>query len=157
MSATARPIPRGRWPLGLLGMLALVVAVESFLARHTLDFTSIIAAGYAYPARNCRATRPGEILCFGDSLMKFGVLPRVFETRLGTRTTNLAIPGGLPAASFFLFRRAVEAGARPSVVLVSFKPTILQGRPRDFAPQLAALANARESLELAWAGQDAGL
>jgi len=58
-----------------------------------------------------------DVLCFGDSQMKFGIAPHVVAARTGRPAYNLAIVGGQPPASYFLLRRALEAGARPSAVL----------------------------------------
>jgi hypothetical protein len=45
-------MPRsGRWPWGLLGMLALVVAVESTVARHRFEFLDMTSVTWALSGR----------------------------------------------------------------------------------------------------------
>ena len=63
-----------------------------------------------------------EVLAFGDSMVEFGVLPGVIAERSGLRAINLAVHDGSPAVSYFLLRRALEAGARPRAIVVDFMP-----------------------------------
>jgi hypothetical protein len=91
-----------------------------------------------------------EILGFGDSLLKQGLIPRILEERLGKRTYNLAVGGGLPVASYLLFRKALEAGARPSAVLVDFEPVMLALRPMHSANRLAEVASFADCLDVGW-------
>src|SRR5262249_14919578 len=91
MSGTRRN-SRAGLPGGLLGMIALVVAVEGFVVSDPLRFvgnpdrlgwrtTRRVAAG--------GEARRSEVLCFGDSLVKHGVYPTVVESVLGRRAFNL--------------------------------------------------------------------
>jgi len=43
---------------------------------------------------------------------------------------NLALARGPAPATFFLLRRALEAGTRPEAIVVDFKPSVLVGSPR---------------------------
>jgi hypothetical protein len=64
------------------------------------------------------------------------------------------VNAGRAPASYFLLRRALTAGARPSAVLVDFEPNILS-QPPAIAPELwAELAGPRDCLELAIAARD---
>jgi hypothetical protein len=44
------------------------------------------------------------------------------EPRLGKTVRSLALLNGRPAASYFLLRRALDAGAEPKLVLVDYQP-----------------------------------
>src|SRR5437764_5954746 len=63
-----------------------------------------------------------DVLVLGDSMLKFGLAPKVLESRLGRPVYSLALLDGKPAASYFLLRRALDSGARPRVVLVDYQP-----------------------------------
>ena len=58
------------------------------------------------------------ILCFGTSLSKYGVVAPLNERATGHRTFNLAVCRGQMPSTYFLFRRAIDAGARPAAVLL---------------------------------------
>jgi hypothetical protein len=148
-----------RWPGGAVGTLALVLAVELFVARHQdLDFATVWAAGWKHTGALARGRAAGcEVLCLGDSLVKFGVVPRVLEDRLGGRAINLALCVGQPPAALAVLRRALEAGARPKVVLVDFTEHLLARGPRKNARLWPELLSAGECLDLAWTARDPGL
>jgi len=98
-----------------------------------------------------------DILCFGDSLIKLGVLPRVIEDCLGLSAYNLAVLAGQPASSFFLFRRALESGHRPSAVIVDFSAPLLTMPLRVNTEGWAEIANCREAFRLAFEAGDPAL
>ena len=113
---------RGRWPLGLFGMLVLVALVERGLVRgqrHTSD--KAVSWSFAASAIE-REARSAQVVVFGDSMMKFGVLPRVIEARSGARAYNLALFDGPPLASLALFERLLAEGGRPGAVLLNVMP-----------------------------------
>jgi hypothetical protein len=140
----------GRVPAGLLGMVALAVAVELFLARHPLAFGLPDWGEWSRSGRAARERAPGcDVLCFGDSMMKDGLQPRVIVARLGRPAYNLAVSATPPPASYFLLRRALASGARPAAVVVGFSPSLLADHPRT-APLWGQLLDAREAFELAW-------
>lgn len=151
MSERARRIP-----LGLLGMLALLAAVEGYFARHDLDCMTIAN----WDARFARAAagRDGpasEVLYLGDSLIKMGVVPSAIEARSGLRGYNLALSGGQPPASYFLLRRAIEAGAHPRAVVVDFFPSgVVRHGPWFGMEHWPFLLDGREALDLAWTARD---
>jgi hypothetical protein len=138
-----------RMPWGLIGMLGLIVAIEAGLERHHLDFTRFYIHDWRVSGRKARAVAPAcDVLCFGDSLVKFGVAPRAIEPRLGRRVYNLAICDGQAPSSYFLFRRALEAGARPSAVVVDFVPHLLAAGSRHNLRQWPELVTPRDGLDL---------
>src|SRR4051812_42261979 len=121
-----RVVPRrGARPWGTMGMIVVVATVELLVHRvEDRHFTTNAALSWAYGGRAADRKAAGrDVLCFGDSMVKFGVAPRVLEDRLGTKAYNLALYAGSPTASYFLLRRALEAGARPSAILVDFQPS----------------------------------
>ncbi len=142
-------------PWGFLGTIVLVCAVESIVSRHFPDLASSYSQEWRKTGRNVRPEAPrGEILCFGDSLVKVGVAPRVLEHRLGKRVFNFALSAGQPVASYFLFRRTLEAGARPAAVVIDSKWTALAGRHAFNQAILPDIFGPREFLGLAWTARD---
>jgi hypothetical protein len=117
---------RPRWPVGFVGMLGLLLAVESILARGELGLDTVGAADWGLNrAEAVREARDAEILCFGDSLIKCGVAPAVLEARLDRAAYNLASLGATPPASYFLLKRTLDAGARPRAILYDAKASTL--------------------------------
>jgi hypothetical protein len=98
-----------------------------------------------------------EILCFGDSLVKLGVLPRVIEDYLGLSAYNLAVLAGQPATSFFLFRQVLESGQRPRAVIVDFSAPLLTLSLRTNMECWAEVATCRDAIELAVEAGDPAL
>ena len=143
-----------RMPWGLLGMLALVGTAERFVARREVDFTTLGAEHLKFAAAASRNAAGYGVLCFGDSLLKYAVVPRAIESTTGQRAFNLSSAGATPPASYFLLRRAIEAGAKPSVILVDFKPNLLAVDPRTDLRAYASALGLAESLDFAWAARD---
>jgi hypothetical protein len=150
MSAPSSIAPRRRIPLGLLGMLALVAAIEWTIAARRLDFTTVWADDWRSTAIAATRKAPGrDVLCFGDSLVKFGVLPRVIEARTGRKSYNLAINAGTVPASYFLLCRALGAGARPRAIVVDFFALMQPDVPRKSTRLYPDLATPGDCLDLA--------
>ena len=106
-----------RPPWGFLGMLGLVMAIEWTLAGHDLDFTA--PWHWDWRVIGKAATRPDrvkdkELLFFGDSLVKFGLMPKVIQQGTGKTAYNFALHTGQTSSSYFMLRRTLRAGARPS-------------------------------------------
>ena len=141
-------------PWRFLGMVVIVVGVEVCVARHD-GFTTLADAEHRFAYQAAGNARDYEVLCFGDSQAKDDVLPPVVEARLGKRTLNLAIPGSPAPSAYFLLRRALESGARPSALLVDYHAWVLQVDPRDRVSMYAELGDWRDCLELAWTARDA--
>ena len=151
---------RSTLPLGLLGMLALAAAIERYEVRAEPGFLSVHGASWRVAGREgIRAARRCAVLCFGDSLVKLGVLPRVLEARSGRPAYNLAVLNGPAPASFFLLRRALAAGARPEAIVVDFAEGILADGPSSPTRPYpwADLLDLGEALELAWTARDPDL
>lgn len=134
-------------PLGLLGMLALIAGSERLIDRYVVPDTTTLAwhaarRAAAHQVRGC------AVLGFGDSLVKHGLATPVLEQSLGVRAYNLALPGGQAAAHEALLRRAIEHGARPSVVLIDGE--VLFFSPLQQTRLWAELLPSRELAALAW-------
>jgi hypothetical protein len=147
-------------PVGLIGMLGLIVAVEQFLAARALEFTGnsvLLDWRTTGRAASSREVRRSEVLCFGDSLVKHGIYPPILEASLGRPAFNLAIPAAPPPASYFLLRRALDAGARPRAVIVDAHAMLLPSRPGLSAGYWPELLTVRELLELSLVARDSRL
>jgi hypothetical protein len=135
-------------------MLGLVLAAELFVSRNAPSFMDVAELDWMSSGR--ASTRKGarfEILCFGTSMLKFGIAPRVLEAKLGRRVYNFALLDGKPALTYLLFRRAIAAGARPSALIVDYPPEGLNQPPWHLLTNPhwnALLASPREAWELAW-------
>jgi hypothetical protein len=155
-SATQQParLQSPRLPWGILGMLGLVALAEMLVSHSTLNFVNAteldwMSSGHA----TARKAGRYDILCFGDSMLKFGVAPRVLEARLGRKIYNFALLDGKPVLSYMLFRRAIAAGARPSALIVDFSPEGLNQAGWHLLTNPnwnSLLASPREAWELAW-------
>jgi hypothetical protein len=131
-------------------MLALMVVIENIVARDVLDFSDPVSLSWRLAAHSARHVAPRcAVLCAGDSLVKHGLIPKVITARSGLAAVNLAVARGPAPATYFLFRRALEAGARPAALVVDFKPNVLSGGPRYNIREWQETLTLRESLDLA--------
>jgi hypothetical protein len=138
-------------------MLGLIGAVEQFVASHALDFIGnpvLLAWRTTGRAASGKEVRRSEVLCFGDSLVKHGIYPPILEVSLGRPVFNLAIPAAPPPASYFLLRRALEAGAKPKALIFDAHAMLLPFRPGVTAEHWPELLTARELVELSWVARD---
>ncbi len=144
---TARP--RRTAPIGLLGAIAIAVAIESSVAGRALDLLSDTAWDWrtAGEAARSRKIRDAEILCAGDSLVKLSVAPTVLRDRLGRPARSLAIANGRAPSTYFLLKRALDSGARPRVLVIDFMPHLLaldHREPARYWPELLSVAEAAD-------------
>jgi len=127
----------------------LIVAIECSVARNWLDFSDPVSLSWRFSAEASTTQAPGaEVLCVGDSLVKHGLFPAVIEQATGRRTVNLSTARGPALLTYFLFHRALDAGARPSAIIVNAKPAVLLGGPDYDARYWQEVLTLRESLEL---------
>src|SRR5262249_43305671 len=109
-----------------------------------------------------KIARHSHILCLGSSSTKMGLIPLVIEERTGRRTYNIALMAGRMPANYFLFRRALECGARPQAVLIdlvviSDVSHVSEGHRTDlrkFHRCWAELLSIRDTFDLAWEARD---
>jgi hypothetical protein len=144
-------------------MIVLATVVEGWLARHEVDFSGSPPVCWRTSRWAARQARGSEILCFGTSLSKFGLLPRVIEKRTGRRAYNLAVFSGPMPSSFFLLRQALEAGARPVAVVIDYQEGPIDRLSRHERPEglttnwrcWPELLDLRDCMDLAWSARDA--
>ncbi|MEO6808332.1 MAG: hypothetical protein ABI353_04390 [Isosphaeraceae bacterium] len=139
-------------------MIVILVVIEGYVNRHPGRFGHPWGHDWRHGSHAARREAPGcEVLCFGDSLVKQSVIPQVLEGRLGGPVYNLALGAGPPPASYFLLRRALEAGAHPRAVLVDFIPHLLAEGPRFSEQLLPEVTSLRDCLDLGWTSADPSL
>jgi len=142
-------------PWGLIGMIGLMAGVERFVERGGMDFQDVGDwAGRAVVRAASRDAKRFDLLCFGDSQVKLGVIPRVIHERTGLTAYNLANSGGQAPASYFLLRRALDSGARPAAVIVNYQTTLLSHGPRCNQGKWSAQLNPGEAARLAYWARD---
>lgn len=151
-AADTGPAPRRRWPAGLIGAVALIVLLDGIIARIPIGVEHRSRLNWSWDsALRSAADRGGraEILCFGDSLVKLGILPRLLEARLGRSSYNLAVLGGPPPTSHCLLRRVLDEGHSPRALIVNFSPLLLGMDPGVNLEWWAGLIGGRERIESA--------
>lgn len=122
-----------RLPSGMLGAVVLILLVDVVLGRIRWENPprSRLSASWRWANRAAEGPEAGaEVLCFGDSLIKLGIVPRVLEERLGRSSYNLAVLGGPAPASHELLRRVLDRGCRPGALVVHFSPLLLGMDPK---------------------------
>jgi hypothetical protein len=147
---------RGRAPVGLIGMIAAVVAVESLLSAHApglVESTTLFEWRVMGRTAAGDDVRRSEVLFFGDSLLKRGIYPPILEAKLGRPTYNLALTGGTAPSTYFLLRRALDHGARPRAVVVDFHAAQMILHPDMSADYWPELLSMRELFELSLAAR----
>ena len=148
-----------RCPWGLAGMVALVLLVEGAIQGRALSLFDVDEWAFRWTSRAAThgAVRKAEILCFGDSLVKLSVIPSVVRERTGKRVYNLALSGSQAPSSYFLLKKALDAGSKPEAVVVNFNPPLLRIGPRHNITRWGALLKPFEAAQLAWWARDAAL
>lgn len=156
MSRGFRILDRAPW--GLIGAVVVAMAVESFVDRHPSAFMHSHELDWRAAGREAAgpAVKRAEVLLFGDSMVKFGINPGLLQQRLGRRAHGLALLNGRPGASYFLLKRAIEAGARPKLVVVDYQPECMFEKTPHLLDQREwkGLLTLRECFDLALAHRD---
>ncbi len=144
-----------RCPLGLLGMLFLLAAVEGFLSRNAIDYTPDTTWDWNQAGRVAhRRVQNCEILILGDSQAKLGLVPQLIEMKTHRKAHNLAVAAGQVPTSYFLLSRAIDAGARPEAIVIDFLPHFLTVDPWFTIRHWPEFATGLECLELSWNARD---
>jgi hypothetical protein len=113
---------RTGWPLGLIGMLALVAATERYIEGRNIDFGTLLTIEWRRTGKSVYKEAPrADVLCFGTSLSRVGVSPNILKERTGLESFNLGLSGGQPFATYTMLKHALDAGARPKAIVVDFK------------------------------------
>lgn len=145
-------------PGGLLGMLVLLASVETHVARHDLDYTRTDFWDWRQAGKYAQSdARTCQVLCFGTSRIQQAIVPKVVEHQSGLKTWNLGVCWGQAPAAYFLLKRALDAGAKPTSILVEYHPTALSEGPwgaKGYWPELLGFT---EALDLGWSERDATL
>ena len=139
-------VPSRRWPLGLFGMLAIVVAVEFWLADNRKWFTFNHEVAWLNADLHVRAAAGCEVVAFGDSLVKHGVIPPVMEERLGSgrKAYNLAISGTSPLCHYILLKRLLAIPGVPPPKALLIDGELLDSKPLEPSQPWADLVTFRE-------------
>jgi hypothetical protein len=140
---------RNAIPSGAIGMVALLIVIESIVARHWIDLTDPVSLSWRYSARAAEnEARESQVLCLGDSLVKHGLVPSVFGQASGQRMANLSAAQASTLLTHSLLRRALDAGARPRALIVNAKPAVLLGGPEVNARAWQEVISLRDAIEL---------
>ena len=130
-------------------MIGLLVAIEKPIARSWLDFSDPVSLSWRFSTEAARTQAPGsDLLCLGDSLAKHGIIPSLIEAESGLRTVNLAAARCPTVMTYYVFRRALDAGAHPAAIIINTKQAVLIGSPEYNAQYWPAVLSPRECLEL---------
>jgi hypothetical protein len=122
VKSPGRLLPARAAPLGLVGMFVLVALTECMVQRHEIDFVHMLFWDWKDNRGLAARVAPGcEILCFGDSQVKLGVIPQVFEARLRRPAYNLAVLAATPPSAYYQLKKSLAAGATPTAIVVNYK------------------------------------
>lgn len=145
-------------PYGLLGALALMWTIEGAISRRPLECSDEISNVWRLSGQAARGiAAKAEILCFGDSLTKVGIVPRVLERRLSVPVFNLAVYAGHTSSSYFLLRRALASGARPKAIVLDCHSNLLAAASKTNGRFWTEITNFPEALDLCWQTLDPAL
>ncbi len=140
-------------------MLALLMVAELAVARAGREIQGQIYADWRGRrlAASSQDAIEAEILCFGDSLVKNGIVPASIEARLDRKAYNLAALNGPTPASYTLLRTALNAGARPRAIILDCSEGQLWGSNYRFdVAGWAELIDPLEAWQLALVERDPG-
>lgn len=144
-----------RCPRGFLGMLGLLLAIELFFSRASLDLARPEYWLWYATGRSARhETKNAEILCLGTSQTSYGVVPQVLEERLGRRTYNLAMCSSPPQADYYLLKRTLDSGAKPKALVLDLHPHLMKNDYWGCIRFFPNLLSASESIDMGWTARD---
>lgn len=150
-------------PWGVVGMLVLVFLIESSLSSRIDLLSDTTATNWRFSAKAARKeARSVEVLGLGTSLLKFGLIPRKLASDAGKSAYNLATCSSSIPTSYFLLRRALEAGAHPSAIVLDCQEAPV--RTSDLGKTFETirvnrrnwpeLLTVRDAIDLAWSARD---
>ena len=97
---------RSAIPWGALGTVALLVVIEGLVVRHWIELTDPVSLSWRYSAMAAEnEARECQVLCLGDSLVKHGLVPSVFQQTSGQRTANISAAQASTILTHSLLRR----------------------------------------------------
>jgi hypothetical protein len=136
-------------PVGFIGMIGLIIAIEGLVSRHWLAWSDPVSLSWQFSDRAARhEARDCEVLYLGDSLVKHGLVPSVLQHESGVKGVNLAAARAPALMTYFVLRRALDSGSRPSAIVIDTKPAVLIGGAAYNARYWPAALSPRECLEL---------
>ena len=95
-------------------MIGLIVAVESAVSRRWRDLSDPVSLNWQFADRAARDDATGrDVLFLGDSLVKHGLVPSVFERESGLERRQPRRGPGPTLLTYFVLRRALESGPGP--------------------------------------------
>jgi hypothetical protein len=132
-------------------MVGLVIAIEGTISRRALEFSDPVSLSWRYGDRAARREATGcDVLCLGDSLVKHGLVPSVMQRESGLKSVNLAAARAPALMTYFVLRRALDAGASPAAIVIETKPAVLIGGADYNEQYWPSALSPRECLELGW-------
>ena len=141
---------RSRVPYGFLGMIAIVVLVEVLLARRPIAISTVASWNRQFSAESASLRSPGhDVLFFGDSLIKLGLVPKIIEDDSGQSAFNLAAASSPAPSTYVMLRRALDAGAKPKAIIIDFGPGLLAAAPDKDIRNASEVLRLGEFLDLA--------
>ena len=141
---------KNRVPWSVIVAGLAVFAIEICFAHHDLDFNRPENMGWRWGRSAARRRAPkADILCLGTSMIQTGVLPRVIAHRTGRPAYGMALFASQMPGNYYLFKQALDSGAKPSAVIIDFPVNFLGTSLDAQAGTWPALLNVRETLELA--------
>jgi hypothetical protein len=138
-------------------MLGLVVAIELAIAGHDREYTTPMHWDWRVlgkAAKRTKRVQDRQILLFGDSLVKFSLMPSILEEGSGKKVYNFALHTGQTSSSYFMLRRALKAGAKPSAVVLDLTPHMFMGAPQVNQHLWAELLSPLECYDLSLTMRD---
>jgi hypothetical protein len=137
-------------------MFSLIVLIEGYIARRDTDLGTMYSIEWRMTGKSVKKHAPtSSILCFGTSLTKLGVSPKILQEKLGKPAYCFALSGGQPFASYTMLKKALDSGSNPEAIVVDFKWSALAMEPIWNERVLPEMANVFEYAELALAARDA--
>ncbi len=155
VNASRQKLALNKLPIALIGSLAIIVLIEGHIARTAHSFASDrLLEWSAFREISTKKASESQILCFGDSHIKVGVLPKIIESRTGLSAYNFALGYGQAPSSYYMLKNAIADGAKPQFALVDFKWTSLKYPPQMNQSFYPALLSYPDTVELGLKAQD---
>jgi hypothetical protein len=132
-------------------MVVLIFGIEAAVLRRWQNLSDPVSLNWRFADRSARNGAAGcDVLFLGDSLIKHGLVPSVLQRETGLRSVNLAAARAPTLLTYFVLRRALESGSRPSAIVIDTKPAVLIGGVDYNAHYWPAALSPGECLELGW-------
>ena len=147
-----------RCPRGVIAAVLSILFVESTLSRHDLELTRPEGINLRMARFAARTHAPGrDLLCLGSSMVQGGILPAVLDRHSGSKSYNLAVVAGTTSTSYYLLKEALNAGARPSAVVLDLHPVFILADNRDRNHFWSDSLGLIDLIDLAWTLNDSHL